>query len=180
MKNIELKTKYPDLKLAEQKAVELDAKFVWCKKQVDSYFKVPNGRLKLREAEGEATELISYFRDNKYEGRESNYHLLKIKEGKQIKQMLTGTIGLLAVVKKKRKLYIYENIRIHLDEVEKLGNFLEFEGVIYSSGEITGTKKRLKYLTEYFDIKKKRLVKYSYSDLIMSGDKVKIKKKKAK
>ena len=175
MKNIELKTKYPDLILAEQNARKLDAIFVWCKKQVDSYYNVSNGRLKLREAEGETIELISYFRDNKYESRESNYHILKVKESEQIKEILTGTIGLLTVVKKNRKLYIYENIRIHLDKVEKLGNFLEFEGVINSPGEISGTKKRLKYLMKYFGIKKKSLVKYSYSDMILSKKKSKIK-----
>lgn len=166
MKNIELKAKFENLTAAEQLAVEIGAKLQWSKKQVDTYFKVSNGRLKLREAEHKTPELISYFRENRSESRESNYSILTIPDGKLCQKMLSENLGILVIVSKIRTLYLFENVRIHLDEVENLGNFLEFEGVIKDNSEIEGTKKRVEFLEKKFKIKKSDLIKFSYSDLL--------------
>jgi predicted adenylyl cyclase CyaB len=167
MKNIELKAKYTSLNKAEELAKKLDADFQWKKKQVDTYFCVCNGRLKLRETEDGIPELISYFRENKAETRESNYQITKIPNGLLFKKMLEETLGILTTVSKIRKLYLYQNVRIHLDQVEKLGNYLEFEGVITNQQEINPTKKKVGFLTDHFKMKTEDFVKYSYSDLLL-------------
>jgi adenylate cyclase, class 2 len=167
MKNIELKAKYENLTEAESLAVEIGAKFQWSKKQVDTYFKAPNGRLKLREVDGKTSELISYFRENKTARKESNYSILTISDGELFKNMLAKNLGILVVVSKVRKLYQSENVRIHLDQVESLGDYLEFEGVIKNDSEIETTKKKVDFLMEQFKIETKNLVKYSYSDLLL-------------
>jgi len=167
MKNIEFKAKYTSLNKAEDLANKLGAGFQWQKKQIDTYFRVSNGRLKLRETDGEIPELISYFRENKAESRESNYQIIQIPDGPLFKKMLEDTLGILTTISKIRKLYLYQNVRIHLDQVEKLGNYLEFEGVIKNPQEINPTEKRVKFLTDYFEIKNGDLVKYSYSDLFL-------------
>ena len=130
MRNIEIKAKYPNLKHAEDLSTKIGAQFQWRRKQVDTYFNVNQGRLKLREAENETAELISYFRENIPQSRESRYHRLVVDNNKELKMMLSDNLGVSIVVSKIRKLYLYRNIRIHLDEVDNLGNFIEFEGVL--------------------------------------------------
>ena len=166
MKNIELKANYENLTEAENLAIEIGAKFQWSIKQVDTYFKVSHGRLKLREVEGKTPELISYFRENITERKESNYSILAISDGELFKNMLAKNLGILVIVSKIRKLFLYENVRIHLDQVRNLGNYLEFEGVIKNDSEIEATKKRVDFLTEHFKIDQKNLIQFSYSDLL--------------
>jgi len=121
MTNIELKASYPDLVRAESLAKQLDAKFQWRKRQVDTYFHVAHGRLKLREEEGEAAELISYFRADRAGSRESNYQRLSLPVSEPLRQMLADTLGVWLEVIKTRTLFLYQNVRIHLDEVEIWG-----------------------------------------------------------
>lgn len=166
MKNIELKARCDDACEAESQAKGIGAIYQWCKRQTDTYFQVANGRLKLREEEGATPQLISYFRADRPGERESEYQLLNIPESSTLKKMLSDTLGVLVVVKKTRTLFLYHNVRIHLDRVETLGDFIEFEGVIRSAGEVEDTKKRISWLKEQFAIDEIDLIKYSYSDLM--------------
>ena len=166
-----MKASYPDLTGAETLAKQLSAKYQWRKWQVDTYFHVAHGRLKLREAEGEATELISYFRNNQTGSRESSYQRLVLPASEPLKKMLADTLGILIEVKKLRTLYLYRNVRIHLDEVDSLGNFLELEGVLGSPPEIAATTKLLQSLRRHFGIEEEMLVRFSYSDLLQQQQK---------
>ena len=166
MKNIELKAKYPNLAHAEQLAVELGAKLEWHRKQIDTYFNVKSGRLKLREVENETAELIAYFRENIPQSRESRYQRLTISNSDEMKSMLSQVLGVTIVVSKFRKLYLYKNIRLHLDEVEGLGNFIEFEGVLHPGESESETRNDLYILQNRFEIRKIDLVSVSYSNLL--------------
>ena len=87
-----------------------------------------DGRLKKREAPGEPTEWIYYHRRDIVRPRMSSYAILSDAQAKR----RWGTHSLRAWLKvaKKRELWMLENIRIHLDDVLRLGRFIEFEAVI--------------------------------------------------
>ena len=61
-------------------------------------------------------------------------------------------------------MFIADNIRIHIDKVKGLGNFIEFE-VIYNSFE--SAKKIMDDLINYFELVETGFIKGSYSDLLL-------------
>ncbi len=64
MTNIELKAKYNDIEFALNVTQSLGATFHWQDEQIDTYYKVPMGRLKLRQCGRDSAELIAYKREN--------------------------------------------------------------------------------------------------------------------
>lgn len=135
--------------------------------QIDTYFKVKNGRLKLREGNIE-NFLIYYERGNTVAAKQSDVTLFKTEPGSTLKEILTKANGILAVVDKKREIYFVENIKFHLDTVQNLGTFVEIEA-IDKSGSI-GKEKLLAQCEKYmklFQIPKSDLISNSYSDLLL-------------
>ncbi len=165
-KNLEIKAKILSIADAEKIARSLQARFVCKMKQVDTYFNVSNGRLKLREIDDSQTELISYARDETESQRMSDFTVLKVGDGCVIKQMLTVSLGVKVQVEKVRTLFMFDLTRIHLDEVSGLGTFIEFEVLVHNSEE--DAKQTMKHLIESFQIKEKDCFKGSYSDLLMN------------
>ena len=98
--------------------------------QTDTYFRVPNGRLKLREMQGRLPVLIWYRRPDRAEVRASDYQLVPVAEPAQLKAALAGALGLRGLVHKRREIFWWHNVRVHLDDVEGLGTFVEFEAVL--------------------------------------------------
>ena len=88
--------------------------------QTDTYFNVPNGRLKLREGNIE-NNLIFYERSNQAGPKNSHFHLVKIEDAKGLKEVLAKSMGVKVVVKKKREIYYINNVKFHIDEVPGLG-----------------------------------------------------------
>ena len=165
-KNVELKARIHDADRARQIAGELTGAASTELRQVDTYFRVAHGRLKLREINESSAELIGYDRANHADARESRYRIVTIDDPESLKAMLGSSIGIRSVVRKCRQLYLYENVRIHLDHVESLGDFLEFEAVLGPShGESEGHE-RVAWLRERFEIDEKDLLSKSYVDLI--------------
>ena len=124
-------------------------------RQVDTYFAVPRGRLKLRwtdPADGEpAVELIAYARPDVDGPRWSAYHRasVPVAEASALAAALTTTLGVLVVVAKTRRVGLIGRTRVHLDEVDGLGTFVELETVIGegpdggADAELTGIAARL-------------------------------------
>jgi len=105
--------------------------------QEDTFFIVPRGRLKLREfgrgvsaSTGTAAELIFYERPDTEEPASSTYSLVPVPDPAALKAALTAALGIRGVVKKRRTLYLAGETRIHIDEVEGLGTFLELEVIL--------------------------------------------------
>lgn len=131
--NLEAKFACDDLTAAERGAVELGASFGGELRQVDTYFRVTRGRLKLREqlAPAATAELIRYDRADDRSIRLSRYERLPIDDPRGFATLLTAALGEpWAIVRKTRRLYRFEAARIHLDRVEELGDFLEIEVVL--------------------------------------------------
>lgn len=169
MRNIEIKVRVPDLELVRHDLIALGAVFRWSGVQTDTYFRVRQGRLKLREIpDCEPATLIAYARPDEISSRISQYQLLPISEPATMKQMLGDTLGVLANVRKTRELYIYGETRIHLDQVDGLGTFVELETVL---GEQTMEIARQEHqlVSTKLRLQEHESIALSYSDLIIRG-----------
>lgn len=164
--NIELKANCSDLGLFEQKALKLPHTFDGLDNQTDTFFKVPNGRLKLRESSLYGNFLIPYLRPDNSGPKRSDYSLLQVSDVPATKRILDKMFGTLLVVQKVRKIYLHENVRIHLDRVKGLGDFIEFEAVVEKEAEISDSQAKLDKLIQYFDISKNDFIARAYADML--------------
>jgi len=139
--------------------------------QVDTYFNVAAGRLKLREGNIE-NALIHYEREDLAGAKSSHVLLYQHQPDKTLKDILIKTLGIKAVVDKKRKIYFINNVKFHFDTVESLGTFVEVEA-IDKDGSI-GKEKLQAQCDEYaasFGIAAEDYCSVSYSDMILSNHK---------
>ncbi len=155
----------------EEIFIGIGASFVGIIKQRDTYFEVRVGRLKLRETDGKPAELIFYERDETSSSEmESRYGILPVAD-LSIKDFLVKALGVKVVVEKERKLLILGNARIHLDQVNGLGSFLEFEVVsaesISRKGDDNADASLLDKLKLYAAPLVVREINESYSDLML-------------
>lgn len=166
-RNIELKARCRDRIAAANAARGLGARDAGLLVQTDTYFHVPNGRLKLRETEGKPAELIWYVRPNETSFPGSDYYVLPIPEPIATKAALSAALGIRGVVAKRRELLLWHNVRIHLDEVDRLGSFLEFEAVVGGDDADEATSHaRLAELARSLDVRDEERIAVSYSDLL--------------
>ena len=133
--------------------------------QIDTYFHVPHGRLKLREIVGLRSELIWYDRSNEAAARKSDYRLTPISHPNELKVSLAAALRIRGEVRKRRHVLLWHNVRIHLDEVESLGSFVEFEAVISGNEDEQTGHDRLRHLCEVLKISPADYLDNSYADL---------------
>jgi adenylate cyclase, class 2 len=165
--NVEIKAKCHNHAAIEQILLERNARFIGLDHQIDTYFKVPNGRLKLREGNIENT-LIFYDRPNQAGPKKSDIILYHVQPDASLKAILEKTNGVLAVVDKQRKIFFIENVKFHLDDVLGLGQFVEIEAIDTEVG--LGYDFLLAQCTFYIDlfgIQESDLLTHSYSDMVM-------------
>lgn len=160
--NLELKIKLDSHKNIEKILKRNKAEFKGILNQKDVYFKTGEGLLKLR-VEGKANTLIKYIRDEKGK-RWSNYELLEL-HGKNPEKYLERILKVEAVVEKKRKLFLYNNTRVHLDDVKGLGKFLELETLLVN-GKSDATKRFID-IKKMLEIDKAVQIRTSYRNLIL-------------
>ncbi|MCS7053944.1 MAG: class IV adenylate cyclase, partial [Ignavibacterium sp.] len=126
--NIEIKAKCINQDDIRNKLKSLNADFKGIDFQTDTYFKVNNGRLKLREGNIE-NQLIYYQRENTSGLKQSDVILFNANPNSSLKEILKQSLGILIEVKKRREIYFIENVKFHLDYVESLGHFIEIEAI---------------------------------------------------
>jgi len=136
--------------------------------QRDTYFEVTRGRLKLREEPDAVAYLTAYERPDCPGRKESRYRLIEVSEPVELRDALAATLGIAVVVSKARRLFIFEGVRIHLDRVDDLGEFIEFEGVAADGEDPGGFADLLADLRSSFGIRDADLLRESYSDLLRS------------
>ncbi len=167
-KNIEIKARCHDL----NKAVEALEKASIARKailqQTDTFYNTPKGRLKLRELGTGESFLIPYLRDDEKGPKESQYALLSVAkdELERVKELLTAMYGIRGVVKKQRLLYMFDYVRIHLDDVRGLGRFIELEAVMEQETPEREAQEKVHYLMRLLNIKDSDLVAKAYIDLL--------------
>lgn len=167
---VELKAQVDDLDIIRKRLSTIGAQYTGTYRQIDSYFEVPRGRLKLREVkEDNESKLIYYERKNVAGPKGSSVYILQIKNPEFLKALLERTLKTGITVRKVREIYHHEGTRIHLDTVENLGTYVEFERETSADrGSITSEDLQiLKELKEKLGISRENLEKLSYSDLLL-------------
>lgn len=164
--NIEIKARCRNLGEIRNILHDKKARYIGCDHQLDTYYHVPNGRLKLRQGNIE-NALIYYERPDVQGPKQSDVKLYKSKSGDDLKDLLTASLGVQIVVDKKREIYFIDNVKFHLDKVEQLGDFVEIEAIDETGLRTTKElQQQCERYLELFEIKYEELVSQSYSDLI--------------
>jgi adenylate cyclase class IV len=163
--NLELKVRCPDLAAARE-TVRGFASGPTVEVQTDTFFRVPHGRLKLRQIAGQEAVLIWYDRPDRGEARLSTYRLVPVPDPGQLGVTLTAALGVRGAVRKRREIYLWHNVRIHLDEVEQLGSFIEFEAVLTSAEDIPVSRERLEHLYRVLGVSPADHLAAAYADLL--------------
>jgi len=137
--------------------------------QVDTYFRAPSGRLKLREGNIE-NALIYYQRNDQKNSKRCDSILYQCFKGPILKKVLRAALGILVTVDKRREIYFIGNTKFHIDRVQKLGNFVEIE--VFDPDKKLGTaklRKQCEFYRKLLGIRAQDLVPDSYSDLILKA-----------
>jgi len=133
--------------------------------QEDVYFLTSRGRLKLRIFGPRKGELIHYERADLKGPKKSVYRIYRTDAPLLLRDVLGAALGVRGVVKKTRRLRLAGQTRIHDDDVEGLGRFVELEVVLRpGQSEEEGREIAAEWL-ERLGISKADLVKGSYLDL---------------
>ena len=172
-RNVELKARYPDLDTGQSTALRLGSVHQDTLRQRDTYFPVVTGRLKLREIRSatgdDSSELIWYARSNDSSARTSCFHVVAVSDPGDVIEVLAAATGIPVIVSKTRELFLWHNVRIHLDDVEGLGKFLEFEAVLAADQDESEGYDQLRTLEREFGILASDIIGQSYADLLADG-----------
>ena len=168
-RNIELKASDPDPERSLAVVLGLGARDRGVLHQRDTYFRVATGRLKLREERPGGATLVQYDRVDADEARESRYRLVPVDDPAALCAALEASLGTLAVVEKDRHLLLWQSVRIHLDRVKDLGDFVELEGIAAPGSDLADELERVTRLTEALDIAPERVLRNSYSDQVIGS-----------
>lgn len=164
MHNVELKAELRDTKLARGILRTIGAAFILSFDQTDTYFRVTSGRLKKRETDGEPIEYIAYERTNRAAPKLSHFSIYTEEEA--LERFGALPLPVWIVIKKKRELWMHGNVRVHLDEVEKLGSFIEFEALVSPGCHVVKCHEAISALRTQLRPAMGELIDCSYSDLL--------------
>ena len=165
--NVELKARDPNPEVTTARCLNLGAVSAGTLQQRDVYFRTRRGRLKLRSQADDGSELIAYRRVDAAEASESTF--VRAPTSESVVEALDFALGTTVVVTKRRHLLLWEGVRIHLDEVEGLGSFIEFEAVLPDAGDAETARAKLAHLRSELHIEDDALVSGGYADLLIDG-----------
>jgi adenylate cyclase, class 2 len=169
-RNVECKAHDPDRNRSLQVCCQIGAKDhgdIW---QRDTYFNVARGGLKLREERPGRPHLIQFERAEGPQQRLSCYRIIEVDDGPMLSAALATTIGIRVVVTKRRHLFVWRDVvRIHLDEVEQLGEFIELEAVAPPDSDLVHEHRLVAELRDALAITDKRLVAIGYAEQLITN-----------
>lgn len=167
MRNLELKVKCNNHRQPLIAVKLLGARNAGVLDQKDVYFNLSPGRLKLRTINKSEHQLIYYKRPNTAAAKYSEYYISNIMHPMRVEKILKEIYSIKVTVKKYRKLFLWQNVRIHLDSVYKLGKFIEFEIVCMNKNDSKESFEKMNYLIRLFGISKNNILRTSYSDMLL-------------
>lgn len=165
-RNIEIKARVADLPALEARALALADEGPFELLQDDTFFACTKGRLKLRELAAGEGQLVFYERADVAGPKLSHYLIAPVQDPAAVRATLGRALSVIGRVRKRRRLYLLGQTRIHLDEVEGLGSFVELEVVL---SDADGTESGVRTAHELLDalgIASGDLVEGAYLDLI--------------
>ncbi|HTR60252.1 MAG TPA: class IV adenylate cyclase [Candidatus Binataceae bacterium] len=166
MRNLEAKFRLRDLNQARERAMAIGYSSRSVLRQRDTFFRVANGKLKLREGGEESRAiLIHYGRRETDTLQLSNYEIVPIPDAEKTRAMLSDALGVIAEVRKERILLMRANVRLHLDRVEGLGDFGEIEAVIADGDDPEASRAAVKETLAALQIGRDDLIDISYFEI---------------
>ncbi|MBE9511878.1 MAG: class IV adenylate cyclase [Bacteroidetes bacterium] len=164
--NIEIKARASDFnrqKIIAETLCDIPTEQIW---QEDIFFKISKGRLKLRIFDSGSGELIYYMRTDLNEPKVSQYEISVTNEPESLKNILSSSLGVRGVIKKQRTLYRIGHTRIHFDQVEDLGNFIELEFVMQDKISKNEALQTVQNLMKKLEIQDNHLINTAYIDMV--------------
>ncbi|GFR90770.1 adenylyl cyclase (AC) class IV domain-containing protein [Elysia marginata] len=168
-RNVEIKARVSDLASLTAKAKALAGDDGSYTQQVDTFFNAANGRLKLRSVKGERAKLIHYNRPDQSGPKLSDFHITLIDDVDGLKKVLANTMGVKGEVKKTRHLIMYDQTRIHIDDVDGLGHFMELEVQLREDQTVADGERIAHDIMDKLDINKEDLITSAYMDLLLKN-----------
>jgi adenylate cyclase, class 2 len=166
MRNLEAKFRLHNLAAAGDRALAIGFETRGALSQRDTFFTVPNGKLKLRE-QGDGASLIHYRRASQRELQVSDYTIVPVPDPAAMRAALSAALGILAEVSKQRTLMIRGgNIRFHLDRVERLGDFGEIEAVLPDHAQPQSYQDEVSEILSALGVSQADLIEVSYFELL--------------
>lgn len=166
--NVEIKARCSNPDHVRAVLRDLHSDFRGVDSQVDTYFNVNQGRLKLREGSIERA-LIQYQRPDQEGPKRSDVVLVETPPGPGLKLALTRSLGVKVVVDKQREIHYLSDAKIHVDEVKGLGSFVEIEVLANSLDDDEQTlQHRCEELMGMLGVQPDDLVETSYSDMLLA------------
>ena len=177
--NLEIKARLRDPAGALRRAAELEPRPHSVERQIDTYFTVPRGRLKLRRRwtaaeprvgakpdREQPCELIAYGRPDVPGSRRSDYLLLRLPAESRVDDVLALAAGLDARVEKVRTVFLHDNVRIHVDDVKDLGAFLELEAILDETCDEAVATLKIERLRRHLAVPDEDLIAGSYREML--------------
>jgi predicted adenylyl cyclase CyaB len=165
--NLEIKARCADLDAARERTRAVATRCVGVDRQTDTYFVTERGRLKLRESSLSGGQLVPYLRPDQRGPKRAQFRVIPVEEPESVKALLTEILGVHRVVRKVREIWLYQNVRIHLDQVDGLGSFVELEAVYDGAPEsLPAERKKVRFLMDRLGISEEDLVDVSYEGLL--------------
>jgi adenylate cyclase, class 2 len=167
--NFEFKARTNNIDALEEKLQQFQPDFKGEDHQVDTYFNVANGRLKLRQGNIE-NALIWYEREDAAGAKQSNVLLYQHTPEAALKTILANSIGIKTVVDKVRRIYFIDNVKFHFDRVAGLGTFIEVEAIDkYGDHGLEKLKEQCAVYANLFELQPDSYIANSYSDMILAA-----------
>ena len=164
--NIEIKARARDFADIKSRAEKMSDTPVEVIPQEDVFFNVLQGRLKLRILAPDNAQLIYYTRPDQEGPKRSDYHIAYTSDPENLKRVLELSYGIRGVVKKTRYLYLVGQTRVHLDDVESLGHFMELEVVMKDGQKDADGQKIAEGLMASLGVERSDLLEGAYMDML--------------
>jgi predicted adenylyl cyclase CyaB len=165
-RNVEIKARARDLAALRKRVAEVSVSGPELLVQRDTFYTVLQGRLKLREFGDGTAELIYYERPDKAGPKTSKYMRAQLSDAESTRDVLGQVLETKAVVAKQREVFLAGTTRIHLDEVDGLGTFVELEVVLTEDETDSDGERTASVLMEQLGIRQEDLIEQAYVDLL--------------
>jgi predicted adenylyl cyclase CyaB len=164
--NIEIKARVQDFAGLQHRAERLSDTPCQVIPQKDTFFNCPHGRIKLRELGPQHGQLVYYVRQDISGPKHSEYEIFETNDPASLKLILSEAFGIRGVISKVRYLYLAGQTRIHLDDVEQLGKFMELEVVLRPDQSDTEGQAIAENLMQQLGIPQGDLIEAAYMDML--------------
>ncbi|CAD6190157.1 unnamed protein product [Caenorhabditis auriculariae] len=135
--------------------------------QEDVYFNVPQGNLKLRIMHPNRCGQLIFNEISKKSGHKlSESQITEVEDVLAMRATLGAALGERGTIRKKRRVFVLDDVRIYLDDVDEVGNFIDI--AVTLKGSHDDCEKRAEDVRRKLGVDQSAVVPSAYLDLLMS------------